>query len=85
MAINLLNIFLFSHVLIYNYASVLLQLSLWVFPSIIENSEVYVNGPNPTFEMHDLFLYHLEMKNLLYAQNKFITRAMRKIASRFRA
>lgn len=32
-----------------------------------------------------LFLYRLELKNLLYAQNKFIIGAMRKMASHVRA
>lgn len=32
-----------------------------------------------------LVLYHFELKNILYAQRKFITGAMRKIAAHVRA
>lgn len=32
-----------------------------------------------------LFLYHFELKNILYAQRKFTAGAMRKIASHIRA
>lgn len=81
MAIHPLNIFLFNHILVHNYASALFQLSLWVFPSIIEILVVQIQH----LKCIHLFLYRLELKNLLYAQNKFIIGAMRKMASHVRA
>lgn len=55
------------------------------FPLLLKTLKYILMVQTQLLKCIHLFLYRLEVNKLLYAQNKFITGAMRKIASHVRA